>query len=111
MVVGLMFFASSEVMASPPNNLLVLVDHEYSTYISPECISSDVDYESDNFEIVSFEKATDDFQYEYDSTCTYDSLWPSRNNLWDFIGTKIGFLEPINSKWNDDGTWNEEVFQ
>lgn len=109
-VVGALVFAGSEVMQAPPSNLAIMADHVNKQYTSPECLSRGVDYESSDFEAMTFQKAND-LGYEYDSTCTYESLYPSRNNLWDFVGTKLGFLKPLNWKWNEDGTWNPDVFE
>jgi len=110
-VIILLFWASGSIQKVPPDNLMVLADHKYKTYISPECLNQNFDYNTDEFEPVTLATATDDLEYTYDSECTYESIFPSRNAIWDFVGTKIGFLKPIGRKWNEDGTWKIEVFK
>lgn len=110
-VLGLLIYSASDIQVVPPNELVVLADHKYETYISPECLNPNIDYETEDFEVVQWNYATDELDYTMDSECTYDSIWPSRNGLWDFIGVKLGVIKPLNWKWNDDGTWKEEVFE
>lgn len=107
----LIFSLGAETMAGPPKNLLVLADHKHGTYISPECLWPGVNYETENFEVVTFNVAASIYDYEPDSICTSDSLWPSRNMIWNYIGTKLGILKPLNWKWNEDGTWKDEIFE
>lgn len=108
---GLLFYFGSEVMQVPPNNLLLVADHENSTYISPECISSSVNIDTDQYEVLTFQQVNNELDYHYDSDCTYESLWPSRNSFLNLIGTKTKVLKPLDWKWNEDGTWNEDVFK
>lgn len=109
--IGILFWLGSDVMQAPPTNIVLLADHTNKTYISPECLNAKVDYTTSEFEVVTLEKASKELNYEYDSVCTHDSIWPSRNSAWNFIGTKLGFLKPLNWKWNEDGSWKEEVFK
>ena len=85
-----------------PGHALVIVDAVSKTYYAPICLES-IDRRSQS--VVSCEKAKD-LGFSPDPECREIGAFVQEGrSLSGSLLEKLGLLDPIESRWNDDGTW------
>lgn len=109
LIFGVIFSLGTEVLTMPPNNVHVVVDHQYQEYYSPPCLNSNIDYESliifGEMELVTLEKARD-LNFE-PTSCTSETLYNPRSIFTSVIlEDLLGLVDDPADRWNDDGSWN-----
>lgn len=93
------FYINTE-LGMPPNAILFLNDQN-KTYLSPPCVQDQQGLH------LSTHEENDKLNYRPDPTCRdqHGFTQDGRNLIGIFL-EKIGLLEPIQNRWNIDGTWN-----
>lgn len=97
-----------------PSHALVIYDIASDTYIAPPCISDDEDIRfrvdigapTPELPVLTYKEAVERGGKSSELCIETGSWFMTNRSLMGKLLERIGWLSPMPSRWNDDGSWN-----